>query len=106
MTENPYVKEHLGDLALDEAKSIAAHLRFLGRLEGVLELKNEKPEYEPEDLAKRLEWLIHRAERRQAINDLAAGQCDGTLNGERCWLTLGHEGEHEGRENELSRTTT
>lgn len=95
MAENPYFKEHLGDLEEKAARDIVKHLRFLHRLEAIVELKNDA-EISPGELARRLEWLLHRAERQLALDELVAGQCEGIVGaGVRCELAAGHDGPHK-----------
>jgi hypothetical protein len=93
--DNP-MRQHIGDLTEDEVRAIIGHLQFCERL-----ARQVNPDYEPEDgpgeLAERLDHLLYRARRSQAVADLQAGQCDGAVDGEECWLVMGHEGDHKPR---------
>jgi len=92
VTTNKHMREQLGELTEDEVRQIIEQLDFCDRL-----ARQVNPHYDNSltPLIERLEFLLGRARRRQALDDLEAGQCDGTVGACRCELTMGHEGDHE-----------
>lgn len=88
------MQRFLGELTTEEVHEIIRQLEFGDHL-----ARTVNPDYDGDlrHLVERLEHLLHRARRCQALADLQAGQCDGTVDGEECWLAMGHEGDHKRR---------
>lgn len=102
--ENPLLPKYIGKIPEEVARDIIRHLRFLARLEEVVEVKEgaaftNEGEYDPGELADHIDWLLRRA---QVMHELEIGQCDVVVDGEECEFLKGHDGEH-GRDSELDK---